>query len=89
MFNLPRPKLIDRYEGFSVEVLGWTGLLYTEGASKQRGDLAGIVPLFCLRHLLYGPAAATITGRCGQQVVGNLPNQFVIDDRAEGATWLR
>jgi len=31
MFDIPRPNVIKSDEGFSVEVLGMTGLLYTEG----------------------------------------------------------
>ena len=34
MFKIPRPNVIESDEGFSVEVLGRTGLLYTEGSRK-------------------------------------------------------
>jgi hypothetical protein len=38
MFKIPRPNVIESDEGFSVEVLGRTGLLYTEGAKKLKVD---------------------------------------------------
>ena len=38
MFKTPRPNVIESDEGFSVEVLGRTGLLYTEGAKKLKAD---------------------------------------------------
>src|SRR5262245_59271710 len=31
MFKIPRPNVINSDEGFSVEVLGRTGVLYSEG----------------------------------------------------------
>ena len=38
MFVIPRPNVIQSSEGFSVEVLGLTGLLYTEGTRSLRVD---------------------------------------------------
>jgi len=38
MFKIPRVNVIESDEGFSVEVLGRTGLLYTEGSKKLRID---------------------------------------------------
>ncbi len=38
MFVIPRPNVIESDEGFSVEVLGMTGLLYTEGSKSLRLD---------------------------------------------------
>ena len=38
MFKIPQPNVIESDEGFSVEVLGRTGLLYTEGAKKLKVD---------------------------------------------------
>jgi hypothetical protein len=38
MFVVPRPNVIKSDEGFSVEVLGMTGLLYTEGPKSLRLD---------------------------------------------------
>jgi hypothetical protein len=32
VFSIPRPNVIESDEGFSVEVLGRTGVRYTEGA---------------------------------------------------------
>lgn len=34
MFNIPRVNVIESDEGFSVEVLGRTGLTYTEGGES-------------------------------------------------------
>ena len=31
MFRMPRPNFIESSEGFSVEVLGQVGMIYTEG----------------------------------------------------------
>ncbi len=31
MFHMPRPNLIESTEGFSVEILGRTGIQYVEG----------------------------------------------------------
>ena len=38
MFKIPQPNLIESDEGFSVEVLGWTGLIYKEGPKQMRID---------------------------------------------------
>jgi hypothetical protein len=38
MFKMSRPNVIESDEGFSVEVLGRTGLLYTERAKKLHVD---------------------------------------------------
>jgi len=38
MFKIPRNNVIESDEGFSVEVLGRTGLLYTEGSKKLYVD---------------------------------------------------
>jgi hypothetical protein len=38
MFKVPRVNIIESDEGFSVEVLGRTGLLYTEGLKKIHID---------------------------------------------------
>jgi hypothetical protein len=38
MFTIPRNNVIESDEGFSVEVLGRTGLLYTEGARSLQID---------------------------------------------------
>ena len=38
MFSEPRVNVIESDEGFSVEVLGRTGLLYVEGDRKMRVD---------------------------------------------------
>jgi hypothetical protein len=38
MFRVPRVNVIESDEGFSVEVLGRTGLLYTEGERYLRVD---------------------------------------------------
>ena len=38
MFTIPRNNVIEGDEGFSVEVLGRTGLLYTEGARSLQID---------------------------------------------------
>jgi hypothetical protein len=38
MFKSTKRNVIESDEGFSVEVLGRTGLLYTEGARKLRVD---------------------------------------------------
>ena len=38
MFTIPRNNVIESDEGFSVEVLGRTGLLYTEGARRLQID---------------------------------------------------
>lgn len=34
MFTMPRPNVIESDEGFSVEVLGQTGIKYTEGPKE-------------------------------------------------------
>ena len=36
MFKIPKVNVIESDEGFSVEVLDRTGLLYTEGAKSMR-----------------------------------------------------
>lgn len=38
MFVIPRPNVIQSDEGFSVEVLGLTGLLYSERSRSLRVD---------------------------------------------------
>lgn len=38
MFDIPRPNVIESDEGFSVEVLGMTGLVYTEGLRSHHVD---------------------------------------------------
>jgi hypothetical protein len=38
VFKIPRVNVIESDEGFSVEVLGRTGLLYTEGDKSIRID---------------------------------------------------
>ncbi len=38
MFRKPRVNVIESDEGFSVEVLGFTGLRYTEGAKSMFVD---------------------------------------------------
>ena len=38
MFKVPRVNVIESDEGFSVEILGRTGLLYTEGVRSMRID---------------------------------------------------
>jgi hypothetical protein len=38
MFEIPRVNVIQSDEGFSVEVLGRTGLLYTEGSKSLHID---------------------------------------------------
>jgi hypothetical protein len=38
MFKIPRVNVIESDEGFSVEVLGLTGLLYTEGKKMIHMD---------------------------------------------------
>jgi len=38
MFEIPRVNVIQSDEGFSVEVLGRTGLLYTEGSRSLHID---------------------------------------------------
>ena len=38
MFKVPRVNVIESDEGFSVEVLGRTGLLYTEGSKSMYID---------------------------------------------------
>jgi hypothetical protein len=38
MFRIPRVNVIESDEGFSVEVLGRTGLLYTEGSKTLHID---------------------------------------------------
>jgi hypothetical protein len=38
MFSIPRPNIIASTDGFSVEVLGKTGILYTEGENTVRID---------------------------------------------------
>lgn len=38
MFYSPRVNVIESDEGFSVEVLGWTGLLYKEGSKSLKID---------------------------------------------------
>lgn len=48
MFKIPRPNVIESDEGFSVEVIGRTGLLYTEGTKILHVDskvLAGLADL--------------------------------------------
>ncbi len=50
MFTTPRPNVIDSDEGFSVEVLGPTGLLYREHGKSIRID----------SELLAGPAGIVV-----------------------------
>lgn len=50
MFKTPRPNVIESDEGFSVEVLGRTGLSYTEGTKKLKVD----------SELLAGPSGLAI-----------------------------
>jgi hypothetical protein len=38
MFKIPRVNVIESDEGFSIEVLGRTGLLYTEGLKSMHID---------------------------------------------------
>jgi len=38
MYKIPRVNVIESDEGFSVEVLGRTGILYTEGVRSIRID---------------------------------------------------
>lgn len=38
MFSIPRPNLIESSDGFCVEVLGRTGILYMEGEKVVRID---------------------------------------------------
>jgi hypothetical protein len=38
MFHIPRPNVIQSDSGFSVEVLGRTGLLYSEDARTMKID---------------------------------------------------
>ena len=50
MFKIPRPNVIDSDEGFSVEVLGRTGVLYSEGGKTLKVD----------SEVLAGPAGLVI-----------------------------
>jgi hypothetical protein len=38
MFSTPRPNVIESSEGYSVEVLGRTGLIYKEGSKTLQID---------------------------------------------------
>jgi len=38
MFSIPRPNVIESTESFAVEVLGRTGLLYSEAGKSLRMD---------------------------------------------------
>lgn len=59
-FQKPGPNLIVSDEGFSVQVLGRTGLLYTDGPREMRVD----------SELLMGPAGM---GVYAESVVSWLP----------------
>lgn len=50
MFKIPRENVIESDEGFSVEVLGRTGVLYSEGEKTMRID----------SEVLAGPAGLVI-----------------------------
>jgi hypothetical protein len=50
MFKIPRENVIESDEGFSVEVLGRTGVLYSEGEKTIRID----------SEVLAGPAGLVI-----------------------------
>jgi hypothetical protein len=52
MFKIPRANLIESDEGFTVEVLGRTGVLYTEGERSLRVD----------SEILGGPSGLAIYG---------------------------
>lgn len=38
MFSIPSPNVIESSEGYSVEVLGRTGLIYNEGSKTMQID---------------------------------------------------
>lgn len=38
MFSIPRPNVIESSEGYSVEVLGRTGVIYREGSKTMQID---------------------------------------------------
>lgn len=50
MFSIPRPNVIESSTGFRVEVLGRTGLLYSEDGKSMRID----------SEILAGPAGMVI-----------------------------
>lgn len=52
MFKSPRPNLYESSEGFSVEVLGQTGLCYREGERK----------MFVDSEVLTGPSGMMVYG---------------------------
>jgi hypothetical protein len=64
MFKIPRVNVIESDEGFSVEVLGHTGLLYVEGEKSIHIDSEMLVS--------FGPALLALYTRSIK--VWDLPN---------------
>jgi len=70
MFNIPRPNVIESDEGFSIEVLGRTGLKYSQGGRILMLD----------SEILAGPSEIVIYK---SSIVGWNPphDQEILDDK--------
>lgn len=83
MFHIPRPNVIQSDSGFSVEVLGRTGLLYSEGSRTMKID----------SEILQGPSGLVVytdsivkwqsphevdevDDACRDRIVGNIKDAF-------------
>jgi len=70
-FSTPRVNVIESDEGFSVEVLGQTGLQYTEGENHVRVDA----------EVLAGPSGLAIYSESLREMVGPKGNTTITPER--------
>ncbi len=83
MFTSPRPNLYESSDGFSVEVLGRTGLCYREGKRKMFVDsevVTGPAGMAVYRDTIErwdAPHEADIVGHAErQQILNNIRDAF-------------
>lgn len=75
VFDIPRPNVIKSDEGFSVEVLGMTGLLYTEGPrslyvdSEVIAEPHGLMIYSSSIRVWNTPHAGEIIDKAGRDVI--------------------
>lgn len=83
MFHTPRPNVILSGSGFSVEVLGRTGLLYSEGTRRMKidsevvqGPSGMIVYTDSMARWLPPHEADEVDHACRSRVVHNIEEAF-------------
>ena len=83
MFSIPRPNVIESTDGFSVEVLGRTGLLYIEAGKSMRIDsevLAGpsgiVIYTDSIKHWAEPNHIEPFSDQDRQRIVQNVKDAF-------------